>query len=96
VYPHLVRKGLGQYEVPVFRLARLAVDKSIQGRGLGSQLLLSAGERCLAVAGALGGVALAIDAKDERPSNGMKDLGIEAVRCTSTARVTACDYCGCN
>lgn len=45
--PRVVRKGLGQYEVPVFRLARLAVDKSIQGQGLGGQLLLSAGERCL-------------------------------------------------
>lgn len=63
--PQVVRKGLGQYEVPVFRLARLAVDKSAQGQGLGGQLLLSAGERCLAVAAVVGGVALAIDAKDE-------------------------------
>jgi GNAT superfamily N-acetyltransferase len=62
----VVRKGLGQYEVPVFRLARLGVDKSAQGQGVGGQLLLSAGERCLAVAAVVGGVALAIDAKDER------------------------------
>lgn len=32
---HVVRKGLGRYEAPVFRLARLAVDKSIQSRWLG-------------------------------------------------------------
>jgi hypothetical protein len=37
-----------------------------QGRGLGSDLLLAAGERALAVAQEVGGVALAIDAKDER------------------------------
>lgn len=51
--------------MPLFWLASLAVDKSIQGQGLGGQLLLSAGERCLAVAPVVGGVALAIDANDE-------------------------------
>jgi GNAT superfamily N-acetyltransferase len=64
--PEVVRKGLGRYEVPVFRLARLAVDTSIQGQGLGGQLLMAAGERCLAAATEVGGVALAIDAKDQR------------------------------
>jgi len=37
-----------------------------QGRGLGGDLLLAAGERALAVAAQVGGVALAIDAKDSR------------------------------
>jgi GNAT superfamily N-acetyltransferase len=64
--PEVVRKGLGRYEVPVFRLARLVVDTSIQGQGLGGQLLMAAGERCLAVASEVGGVALAIDAKNQR------------------------------
>jgi len=35
-----------------------------QGRGLGGELLLAAGQRALAVAEEVGGVALAIDAKD--------------------------------
>jgi GNAT superfamily N-acetyltransferase len=61
---NLTRK-LGRYEVPVFRLGRLAVDRSVQGQGLGGDLLLAAGERALAVAAEIGGVALAIDAKDE-------------------------------
>lgn len=56
---------LGRYDIPVFRLGRLAVDLSVQGRGLGADLLLAAGERALAVAAEAGGVALAIDAKDE-------------------------------
>jgi predicted N-acetyltransferase YhbS len=54
------------YEVPASRLGRLAVDRSVQGEGLGGQLLLAAGKRCLAVAEQVGGVALLIDAKSER------------------------------
>ena len=64
--PSSVTKRLGRYEVPVFRLGRLAVDRSMQGLGLGGELLLAAGERALAVASEVGGVALAIDAKDSQ------------------------------
>lgn len=64
--PAAVSKKLGRYEVPVFRLGRLAVSIGMQGRGLGGDLLLVAGERALAVAQEVGGVALAIDAKDDR------------------------------
>ena len=64
--PEVVKRGLARHEVPVFRLGRLAVDKSAQGQGLGGQLLLAAGRRCLYVAAEAGGVALLIDAKNER------------------------------
>ena len=37
--PKIVRHKLPRYEVPVFRLARLAVDRRMQGQGLGGQLL---------------------------------------------------------
>ncbi len=73
--PEVVRKGLGRYEVPVFRLARLAVDTAAQGRGLGGQLLMAAGKRCLAVATEVGGVALAIDAKDDRAATWYEGFG---------------------
>lgn len=63
--PDLIKKGLARYEVPVFRQGRLAVDLSVQGQGLGGQLLLAAGRRCLRVAAEAGGVALLIDAKNE-------------------------------
>lgn len=63
--PVRLTKRLGRYEVPVFRLGRLAVDSAVKGKGLGGDLLLAAAERALAVASAVGGVALAIDAKDE-------------------------------
>ncbi len=64
--PEVIKRGLARHEVPVFRLCRLAVDRSVQGRGLGGQLLLSAGRRCLQVATQVGGVALLIDAKNMR------------------------------
>lgn len=73
--PDAARKGLGRYEVPVFRLGRLAVSLTAQGRGLGGELLIAAGERALAVAGAVGGVALAIDAKDERAAQWYERFG---------------------
>jgi GNAT superfamily N-acetyltransferase len=64
--PAIAKKGLGRYDVPVFRLGRLAVDKSAQGRGLGGALLLRAAYRCIRVAEDVGGVALLIDAKNDR------------------------------
>ena len=60
--PERVRQGHGRYPLPGFRLARLAVARDHQDQGLGGQLLLSAGERCLAAASEVGGVVLLIDA----------------------------------
>jgi GNAT superfamily N-acetyltransferase len=64
--PALITKKLARHDVPVFRLARLATALPIQGQGLGGQLLLGAGRRCLLVAAEVGGVALLIDAKNAR------------------------------
>lgn len=64
--PEVIKRGLARHDVPVFRLGRLAIDTSVQGYGLGGQLLLAAGRRCLLVAAQAGGVALLIDAKNER------------------------------
>jgi GNAT superfamily N-acetyltransferase len=63
--PSVITRRLGGYEVPVFRLGQLAISLDMQGRGIGSALLFSAGRRALGVAAEVGGVALAIDAKDE-------------------------------
>lgn len=73
--PAVVRRGLGRYEVPVFRLARLATDLTVQGQGLGGQLLTAAGMRCLAVASQVGGVALLIDAISERAAQWYASYG---------------------
>jgi hypothetical protein len=42
------------------------VDRKVQGRGLGGQLILAAGKRCLLAAAEVGGIVLVIDAKNAR------------------------------
>ena len=73
--PATVTRRLGRYEVPVFRLGRLAVDRSAQASGLGGELLLAAGRRAISVAVEVGGVALAIDAKDEHAARWYERFG---------------------
>jgi GNAT superfamily N-acetyltransferase len=77
--PSALTRRLGRYEIPVFRLGRLAVARSMQGQGLGGELLLAAGERALAVASEIGGVALAIDAKDEAAARWYERFGAVAL-----------------
>jgi GNAT superfamily N-acetyltransferase len=73
--PAELTKKLGRHDVPVFRLGRLAVSLTMQGRGLGSDLLLAAGVRALGVAAEVGGVALAIDAKSTRAAKWYERFG---------------------
>jgi len=73
--PEIVRKGLARHEIPVFRLGRLAVNRPMQGQGLGGQLILAAGRRCLLAATEVGGVALLIDAKTERAAKWYSSYG---------------------
>jgi GNAT superfamily N-acetyltransferase len=64
--PAFVQRGLPRHEVPGFRLARIAINRAQQGQGLGGQLLLAAGRRCLMAATVVGGTVLIIDAKNDR------------------------------
>jgi GNAT superfamily N-acetyltransferase len=73
--PEVVRKGLARHDIPVFRLGRLAVNRPFQGQGLGGQLILAAGRRCLLAAAEVGGVALLIDAKNERSAKWYSSFG---------------------
>jgi GNAT superfamily N-acetyltransferase len=73
--PALAKRGLGRYDVPVFRICRLAVDQSVQSQGLGGSLLLRAAERCIRVAQEVGGVALLIDAKSDRAAKWYEGYG---------------------
>jgi hypothetical protein len=73
--PATLTKRLGRYEVPVFRLGRLAIALPAQRQGLGGDLLLEAGKRALAVAAQVGGVALAIDAKDQSAARWYERFG---------------------
>ena len=77
--PEIVRRGLARHVVPAFRLANLAVDLKMQGQGLGGQLFLSAGMRCLLAAAEVGGVAMLIDARNERVAAWYADYGALAM-----------------
>lgn len=48
--PERIRKGMGQYPVPVVILARLAVSQQDQGRGVGFGLLQDAIRRTMLIA----------------------------------------------
>jgi GNAT superfamily N-acetyltransferase len=75
--PAVMVKGLAQHEVSGFKLARLAVDVSIAGQGLGGQLLAAAALRCLRLAAEGGGILLIIDAKNGRAANWYASYGAE-------------------
>ncbi len=73
--PEIMKRKLAWHDVPVFRLARLAVHCDMQGQGMGGQLLLSAGRRCILAATEVGGVAMLIDAKNDRVGAWYKSYG---------------------
>lgn len=51
--------------IPAYLLARLAVDQSLQGRGLGGELLYDALERIVEAAGVASGRLVVVDAIDD-------------------------------
>jgi GNAT superfamily N-acetyltransferase len=61
-------KGAARYSIPVALLARLAVDKTAQGRRLSQSLLLDAIRRLLSVSESVGIRALLVHAKNDRAS----------------------------
>lgn len=75
--PPTMTKGLARHKVPGFLLARLAVDKTVAGGGLGGQLLLAAALRCLRVTDEIGGVLMVIEAKNERAAQWYRGFGAE-------------------
>jgi GNAT superfamily N-acetyltransferase len=60
-----VIKGMPQYPIPVVLLARLAVDLSVAGSGLGAWLLRDAMMRALAASASIGVRALLVHAIDQ-------------------------------
>jgi GNAT superfamily N-acetyltransferase len=61
--PHSARKKMPRYPLPVLRLARLAVDRSAQSKGLGTQLLRFACRLAAQMADDYGCIGLVVDAK---------------------------------
>ena len=78
--PPSMTRGLAQHEVSGFKLARIATDITVAGRGLGGQILAAAALRCLRIASEAGGVLLIIDAKGERAAQWYASYGAEPLR----------------
>jgi GNAT superfamily N-acetyltransferase len=75
--PPRVTKGMPRHPIGLMVLARLAVHSSMQGRGLGSGLLLDAMSRTLQVADIAGVRALAVHAKDDQAAEFYRHFGFE-------------------
>lgn len=63
--PARMQKGVARHPIPVVLLARLAVDRAWQGKGLGAALLKDAILRVLGAAEGIGIRAILVHAKDE-------------------------------
>lgn len=75
--PPRVRRGQPRRPVPVLLLARLAVDRGEQRRGLGADLLRDALLRMLSAADTVGGRAVFVQAKDEQAVRFYRRFGFE-------------------
>jgi GNAT superfamily N-acetyltransferase len=84
-----LRRGLARHDVPGFRLARLATHVSLQGHGLGGQLLAAAARRCILAATEVGGVILIIDAKTARAAKWYAGYGAVSLEDASDTLVMA-------
>ena len=76
--PERLRKGLARHPVPIMLLARLAVDKSWQKKGVGRALLRDAVLRTLQAAEIAGIRALAVHAKDDAARRYYEQFDFEA------------------
>src|ERR1044072_5938469 len=61
--PAAARRKLPRYPIPILRLARLAVDRSVQGQGVGRQLLRFVLQLALRLSNEFGCAGVIVDAK---------------------------------
>jgi ribosomal protein S18 acetylase RimI-like enzyme len=71
-------KGLARHPIPVVLLARLAVDQTEQGQGLGTALLKDACLRSLQAADIIGCRAMLVHAKDQPAQALYRKFGFES------------------
>ena len=75
--PARIAKGLAKHPIGVILLARLAVDRSERGAGLGKTLLVDALSRALTAADAIGARAILVHAIDDEAIAFYKKIGFE-------------------
>ncbi len=76
--PMRISKGLARHPIGVILLARLAVDRSEQGMGLGKMLLIDALTRSLAAAETIGARAILVHAIDDEAAAFYRKFGFES------------------
>jgi GNAT superfamily N-acetyltransferase len=75
--PVRVAKGLARHPIGVILLARLAVDRSEHGTGLGKKLLVDALSRAVTAAESIGARAILVHAIDDEAGAFYKKFGFE-------------------
>lgn len=73
--PTAQARKLTRYPVPVALLGRLAVDKSLLGKGLGSILLADACQKVVSASAMLAVAGIVVDAKDEQSASFYQHFG---------------------
>jgi len=76
--PARIARGLARFPIPLTLLARLAVDRAEQGRGLGPALLKDAFKKFLAAQEIVASRALLVHAKDDEAAKFYARFGFEA------------------
>jgi ribosomal protein S18 acetylase RimI-like enzyme len=74
-------------EVPAILLAKLAVDNSLQGQGVGRDLLLEALERCVHAGQTVGARYVVVDAADEDAAAFYEKYGFQRIPDTDPIRM---------
>ena len=72
------KKGLARHPIPVILLARLGIDTSLQGKGLGAALVKDALLRAAQAADTIGARALLVHAKDDKAKAFYEHFDFEA------------------
>lgn len=76
--PARLAKGLARHPIPILVIARLAVDRAFQGRGLGAALLRDAMRRALSAAEIAGIRGVVVHAKDAQAAAFYRHFGFVA------------------
>jgi ribosomal protein S18 acetylase RimI-like enzyme len=70
-------KGMPRHPIPLVKLARLAVDQELQGRGIGVIMLLDALEKALLVSKIIGARAIVVDPINQAADSFYSRFGFE-------------------
>lgn len=73
--PAAYAKRVPKYPVPAVRIARLAVDRSVKGEGLGGKLLADALQRILTASSEVAVKVVLVDAKSEAATDFYRHYG---------------------